>query len=275
MKIVQARDDFTGSDINFDAAQLLKWKGLNHISDKAYSSLCNVVLSQDVLKHLPKIWRLYKLQSEIASENPVYQNELGVYVNASVKIAKLLNAQYRYVEEKNQKINEKSKKLRFPVEKIKIKLSGDGTDVANNKLLNICVSFPDFKGCNTAHGNYTLGIFEIEKENYDSLKIALKEILVNLKTFKQVVVNGKSFEIDWYLGGDMKFVCIVLGLDGNFTHGKSPCPWCTCTRDNFLNYETLECSLTDKNKFARILEDALKKENHGHVRDPLVDWITF
>ena len=124
------------------------------------------------------------------NNDTIFQNLMGVYCNASEKITKLLNVQYLSIAKKNKQIPVEREKLKFPEEKIKVKLSGDGTSVANNNIFNICVCFPDFVGCNSAHGNYSLGIFEIEKENYENLEIALKEILDNLKVFKQLDITG-------------------------------------------------------------------------------------
>jgi hypothetical protein len=39
-----------------------------------------------------------------------------------------------------------------------------------------------------------------------------------------ITVDEKNFEIDLFVGGDMKFVLILLGLDGST--GDFACPWC-------------------------------------------------
>ena len=52
---------------------------------------------------------------------------------------------------------------------IRIKLSGDGTNVGHLHILNFTFSLPDFKYGQAANGNFSLGAFEINSESYDEL----------------------------------------------------------------------------------------------------------
>jgi len=43
------------------------------------------------------------------------------------------------------------------------------------------------------------------------LKTALKELLDELKTLKTIEVDGTEYTIEFWLGGDLKFLALVLG----------------------------------------------------------------
>jgi hypothetical protein len=57
-----------------------------------------------------------------------------------------------------------------------------------------------------------LGIFNV-KEEYQSLKIAFKEIISDLEKIKTVAIDGIIFEIEWSLGGDLKWLATVQGIN--------------------------------------------------------------
>ncbi len=103
---------------------------------------------------------------------------------------------------------------------INIRLAGDGTEVGSNlSVLNFTFGFLDkMKSTsklnpNTVTGNFSLGTFLIKKEDYDELKIALQEIIEEMKLLKTIEINGKKYAIEFWLGGDLKFLALVLGKD--------------------------------------------------------------
>ena len=55
--------------------------------------------------------------------------------------------------------------------------------------------------------------FWIKTEDYDDIKIALKEILDELKDMTTINVDGIENSLEFYLGGDLKFIAIVLGKE--------------------------------------------------------------
>ena len=67
-------------------------------------------------------------------------------------------------------------------------------------------------------------MFEIESENYDNVKSALKDLLQELKTINEITINGKTYKIKFVFGGDLKFISIVFGLQA--ANSNHPCPWC-------------------------------------------------
>jgi hypothetical protein len=60
------------------------------------------------------------------------------------------------------------------------------------------------------------------KEDYDNLKLAWKPIFQKINTLYEkasIEVEGKHFDLDILMSGDMKFWQLVLGLGGSL------CPW--------------------------------------------------
>jgi hypothetical protein len=56
------------------------------------------------------------------------------------------------------------------------------------------------------------------KEDYDHLKLACKPILLKINTLYEkarIEVEGKHSDLDILIGGDMKFLQLVLGLGGS------------------------------------------------------------
>ena len=125
----------------------------------------------------------------------------------------------------------------------------------------------DFDGCTSAAGNYSLGIFELSSENYEELDLCLKEIIENLRSFKEVKINDTLYKIAWYLGGDMKFISIVLGLTTAFGSAHYPCPWCKCKRSSFRDYKSMAFSIKNIEMGARTLDEANNRSlGFGHIR---------
>ena len=64
------------------------------------------------------------------------------------------------------------------------------------------------------------------KEDYDHLKLACKPIFQKINTLCEkasIEVEGKHFDLDIFIGGDMKFLQLVLGLGGSLCNYS--CPW--------------------------------------------------
>jgi hypothetical protein len=64
------------------------------------------------------------------------------------------------------------------------------------------------------------------KENYDHLKLACRPIVQKINTLCEkpsIEVEGKHFDLYILMGGDMKFLQLVLGLGGSLCNYS--CPW--------------------------------------------------
>ena len=90
--------------------------------------------------------------------------------------------------------------------KVKVKFSGDGTWIG--KRLHV-VNFTytiinEGRKAMSERGNYCLAIIKV-KEDYDDLRNSLSDICKEMRELKEVFIDGKVIQLDYYLGGDWKF----------------------------------------------------------------------
>ena len=111
-------------------------------------------------------------------------------------------------------------------DKIKIKISVDGSKVSrisNFVVLSFSVIIDDL-----TLSSKDQNVFCIVncKEDYDHLKLACKPIFQKINTLYEkasIEVEGKHFDLDILMGGDMKFLQLVHGLGGSLCNYS--CPW--------------------------------------------------
>ncbi|CAC5402564.1 unnamed protein product [Mytilus coruscus] len=124
-------------------------------------------------------------------------------------------------------------------------------------------------------------------ENYENLKETCKPLfdqLNNLVKNKFVKINEKSYEIEFFVGGDMKFLQILLGL-GSLV-GDYACPWCKVHKNDrhdiskcwnfyrtpelFRSYEEIcQLSCLPKNNFGVKHKPLLELSVNHYVPDEL------
>ena len=113
-------------------------------------------------------------------------------------------------------------------DKIQIKINGDGARMTRNSSF-VLLSFSILqtgKQVMTAKGNRTIAILN-GKEDYISLKNAFGNIfeeINNMIAEAKFTVNGKEHKTEFFLGGDYKYILIMLGLNG--ATGNYACAWC-------------------------------------------------
>lgn len=110
--------------------------------------------------------------------------------------------------------------------KVCVKLTGDGTNTGK-RLHVVNFGFTILHEGDKAYsavGNHCLAIFK-EPESYDSLKKCLSDIS-EVEQLKSIEMNGMTFEIDYYLGGDLKFLALATGIDS--ASSTYACIWCKC-----------------------------------------------
>ena len=64
------------------------------------------------------------------------------------------------------------------------------------------------------------------KEDYVNLKLACKPIFQKINTLYEkasIEVEGKHFDLDILMSGDMKFLQLLLGLGGSLCNYSCPC----------------------------------------------------
>ena len=230
--------------------KLLYHKDKYSMSDRAYHSLrstCGLKL------HLPSINKIREHRAKIDLRFNILTNEKGVFVSAESKISHRVEAFFerKYKTRHPQIVND------FTDEIIHIRLAADGTNIGRClKLLNFTFTIlNEGPRSLTASGNYTLGIFELENENYDNLVICFKELVDELRNLKEIKIGPNTLGLVFYYSGDWKMLAHSLGIQS--ANSKYPCVWCKCCKDDFSD-RSLEWSITDPTKGARSLEELIK-----------------
>ena len=140
---------------------------------------------------------------------------------------------------------------------IRIKLTGDGTQIGRGlNVVNIAFTIIDEgEKVYSVLGNYSLAILKIG-EKYEELAAGLQDIIAEAENCEVVNVDDKVYNIEFYLGGDLKFLAIVCGIDA--ANADHACIWCKCPKEK-RDDMTIEWSITDVSKGARTIEEILDK----------------
>ena len=161
---------------------------------------------------------------------------------------------------------------------INICLRGDKTNIGRNmSLFNFCFALTDENElARTVSGNYTLGIFEVIKDDYPTMSVALKEISDSLRALNnKIYFNDKEYSINWDLAGDMVWHKCERGLNG--CGSKYPCFACTLNKNEFYKIynENTNDNLRSNAESEALLSDNNKKNKIGYVAKPIFDFIDF
>ena len=111
--------------------------------------------------------------------------------------------------------------------RVRVKLTGDGANIGKHlHVVNFAFTILDEGDlAYSAAGNHCIAIFK-ETEDYDSLKRCLHDIIRDVEALP---VNDFEFEINYYLGGDWKFLAVITGIDS--ATSTYSCIWCKCPTD--------------------------------------------
>ena len=92
------------------------------------------------------------------------------------------------------------------VDKVRVKLSGDGTCVGN--VVNFTFTILDEgRKAHSADGNYCLAIFR-QQESYDGMKTALSDIRREVENLTSIHVNDHKFDIVYFLGNSLPWLLV-------------------------------------------------------------------
>ena len=116
---------------------------------------------------------------------------------------------------------------------IQIKISGDGAKMTNysNFILLSFAILQTGESVMSAKGNRTIGVVNW-KEDYSTIKEAFTYIIDELNQLiadGKLNVEGKDINIEFFLGGNYKFILMMLGLKGAIS--KYACAWCKILKD--------------------------------------------
>ena len=120
-------------------------------------------------------------------------------------------------------------------------------------------------------GNYVLEIIKTT-ENYDNLKKSLADLNNEMSNLKEITVNSHKYSIEYFLGGDWKFLACVCGL--RVANQNFACIWCKCPRNE--RFISKKWSITDKSLWARDSQEIgkyAKSKQYNCKTNPLFDFI--
>lgn len=78
-------------------------------------------------------------------------------------------------------------------------------------------------------GNHSIGIFKVSESDYSALYEALQDIIIEANNLKYITINVNKYDIQYFLGGDMKLLALVCGIES--ATSTYSCIWCKCPKD--------------------------------------------
>lgn len=141
-------------------------------------------------------------------------------------------------------------------EMIKIKLSGDGTNIGKRiSVINITFTILNEKNLAMSEkGNYLLAVIRTS-ESYDTLANSLADLIEEMKNLEEIDVDNSTYYFEYFLGGDWKFLACVCGIGA--ANADYACIWCRCPRLERWNTEK-HWSVLDPGSGARSLDEVRK-----------------
>jgi hypothetical protein len=203
------------------------------LSDSAWREISQ--LSPD----LPRLCKIKELSSGLNSHFSIMPSPNGnMGVQQSFKSRLLYRAQKLDLE---------------PGETIKVKLTGDGTYIAKHiHVVNVAFTILN-EGplAKSPVGNHSIAVLQVP-EDYGSLSSSLSDIIEEARELKSINVNEVEHEIEYFLGGDMKFLAIMCGIES--ATARFSCIWCKCPSEDRWDM-TKEWSAFDTKKGARTIDE--------------------
>ena len=94
-----------------------------------------------------------------------------------------------------------------------------------------------------------------EKESYDVLSVGLSDLTKEMEQLKEFKVDGNIYKIEYFLGGDWKFLASVCGIGA--ANADYACIWCKCPK----------LQRHDMSKFWSILDPELGARTLKEIED--------
>ena len=151
------------------------------------------------------------------------------------------------------KVMTKSGQVKSSQNKVRVRLSGDRTNVGKHlHVINITFTIlEEGSKAISADGNHLVAVIKVP-EDYDHLFVALGDTRNDVEQLTTVCIDNVCYEIEWFLGGDWKFLACICGFGA--AHAKTPCIWCKCPL--YDHYDGTKCwSLADLSEGARTIKE--------------------
>ncbi|XP_048587411.1 uncharacterized protein LOC125570187 [Nematostella vectensis] len=164
----------------------------------------------------------------------------------------------------------------FTKNPLKVKISGDGAKMSRTtNFMILSFSLLQSGEYNASKGNHTIGIVN-GPEQYETLKVSynslIKDINEHVKA-KKVTLGDKEIPLEFFLGGDLKFLLLSMGLSG--ATSDYACLWCIVHKSqrwNMKHESTYYNSDTMKRTIKSLKEWCTKKkENYCCINPPLFE----
>ena len=95
---------------------------------------------------------------------------------------------------------------------------------------------------NSPTGNHVIAMFNTQ-EKYEYLSGAVKDLSNEIQSIQTITIDGHQFKIEFFLGADMKYLAICLGLQA--ANAKYACIWCKCPAAERHDTSKSWCSVED------------------------------
>ena len=229
------------------------------ISDSAYHELA---------MHVPEMPRKHLLVScrNDVNSNFEVKRTPGMLPGSYLSLQKELIKELEYAELEGMPL----------LDTLKIKISGDSAKVS--RISNfIVISYAHLDTLNTlSHLNQrVLAVLKCE-ENYENLDKSCVPIFAEINDLDKdgITLGDKKIKVEIFVGGDMKFLQILLGLSSSIA--TYACPWCKVAKDDRGNmsfpidhYHTIELrrSISD----IKSLAASSSKQKYGVKHAPLLN----
>jgi len=169
-----------------------------------------------------------------------------------------------------------SNKPELKGETIKVKLSGDGARMSrstNFMMLSFALLQRNEDVMSPKH-NKTIAIVN-GPESYETLQTSLQYLFQEINNLieKQFIsIDGNDVKVEFFLGGDLKFLLIIMGL--NSAIADFSCLWCLIHKND--RWDTSKpMDYYNTNTMKRTIEDIKAKcketENYGCIHEPLLN----
>ena len=215
--------------------RVLYYKDIAMISDKQYKQ---VRVGWNIESAIPTLYAITKCREIYRNEMiKMYRAGNGFYFDPVEIIVRRILI---YLNQNHHNMEDNT---------ILLKISCDGTNISRNvKFINLVFSLINEKNANSVTGCYRFGLFEIRKEDYESIVLWLPEIWNKIKQIKSVYYDKNKklifnemkhhlveYKIETFFCADWKCVATVRGLYS--ANSNFPCLYCTVEKKgpNFLN----------------------------------------
>ena len=114
----------------------------------------------------------------------------------------------------------------------------------------------------SAGGNHCVAIWK-DTESYETYKLALSDIVAEIQALTTITISDHTFDVQYYLGGDWKFLAMCTGVDS--ATSTYACIWCHCPAAE-RHFTRCDWSLTNEGSGARTIEETIEIANSHRKR---------